>query len=51
MFFFRRLKHFSGRPGGFRKLKNSRIHFGGYAADVRKPPWIRRPGKLAANRP
>jgi hypothetical protein len=39
------------RPGSPNNLKNSRRHFDGYAADVRKPLWIRRPGKLAANRP
>jgi hypothetical protein len=40
-----------GCPGGFIRLKNGRTLVGNRTAVVRKPPWIRRPGKLGANRP
>jgi hypothetical protein len=38
-------------PDGFMWLKNGRTLFAGFVAVVRKTPWIRRPGKLAAKRP
>jgi len=38
-------------PVGFRWLKDVRTLFAGIVAVVRKTPWIRRPGKLAAKRP
>jgi hypothetical protein len=39
-----------GRPGGFRKLKQDRILSECLTAVVRKPLWIRRPGKFFENR-
>jgi hypothetical protein len=38
-------------PESFRCLKKDRTLFAAVVAVVRKPSWIRRPGKLAAKRP
>jgi hypothetical protein len=40
-----------GRPGQFQVTENNRSLFVSFVAGVRKPSWIRRPGKLAAKRP